>query len=726
MSRVELDPDSPSWARERWKNMCGGVARRRDRISAARQRWVAAIALSLAIFIIFQIITEQGFLQSFELTTYDHWLQLRPRDRNAVTPILIVGIDDDDIKKQLDQSQISDARLALLIQSLEKMGARAIGIDLVRDTDVAERHPETLPKDRPNFGDIASDDRNDPKYANIVFVMKLPGVNTSTSRGPQFAFNPPIGMLPDSERAGQGDILEDPDGIVRRGLIYESAKIKGENQNSSTIQVLSFAMRIALVALNVDGISLQPGTDASGAFLQLGHALLRPLGHNEPLYTDRDAGGFQVFMDYRQADDIDGIKPIKIVNYRNVIATDFDPDDVKDKIVLIGGVSEVQKDFFSSPLQRDDFGVNLHARLINQILRYSAFGVQTLHGINGFEEGSWLLLWCLLGGVLGNQLLSPLKFGAVLALGLTGVPLLSFLIFLRQIWVPAVGPAMAFFTATAFVTATVAYMEHDTNVLLKRLASIIGGKLSRADTDEVLRTGRILPREVNVTVLFTDLKDFSEICKEFGDPKPVMEWLNTYMDSMTNVINRRRGYVNKYMGDAIMAIFGAPLPSTDPAPKDPTERARCDARNAVRCALDMRRALRAVNKEYEECDPPQPLARMRIGIYSGAATSGSLGSKERLEYTVTGDIVNAAARLESFRKSDFDAEKRYCADDCRILIGGSTFELVGAEFETIDLGIDFVKGCGEISIYGVCKARSASAASEPVAALEATGQEATG
>ena len=152
------------------------------------------------------------------------------------------------------------------------------------------------------------------------------------------------------------------------------------------------------------------------------------------------------------------------------------------------------------------------------------------------------------------------------------------------------------------------------------------------------------------------------------------------------------GIINKYIGDSIMAIFGIPAPRTD------VSAIASDARGAVRCALDMRRELAKLNAEWKA----RGLApiQMRVGIHTGPLVAGSIGNQRRLEYTVLGDTVNIASRLESFEKEVMDTD--IAADGCRILIGPRTFELVSG-YAKVRLVSDLpLKGRNQpMNVYGV-------------------------
>ncbi len=138
-----------------------------------------------------------------------------------------------------------------------------------------------------------------------------------------------------------------------------------------------------------------------------------------------------------------------------------------------------------------------------------------------------------------------------------------------------------------------------------------------------------------VTILFTDIKGFTSL-SEAMPPAGVVELLNEYFTEMVEIVFKHGGMLDKYIGDAMMLVFGVPRPygSQDEAP-----------RRAVRCAVEMQKQMRQLQQSYK--DRNLPLLRMRIGVNTGEVVAGNIGSIKRLEYSVIGDAVNLASRLES-------------------------------------------------------------------------------
>jgi adenylate cyclase len=182
-----------------------------------------------------------------------------------------------------------------------------------------------------------------------------------------------------------------------------------------------------------------------------------------------------------------------------------------------------------------------------------------------------------------------------------------------------------------------------------------------------------IAQEREISVLFADLVGFTTLSEQLA-PSEVAQLLNGFFEAMTDVIFEREGTLDKFIGDAILATFGAALPQRDHA-------VRC-----VRTALDMRQALARLNAAR-----PVPTLRMRIAINSGCALVGDIGSSKRREFTVLGDAVNTASRLESS-----------VARPDQIVVSGNTYQLIKNEIEARALGVVNLRGRSKpMDIYEV-------------------------
>jgi adenylate cyclase len=187
-------------------------------------------------------------------------------------------------------------------------------------------------------------------------------------------------------------------------------------------------------------------------------------------------------------------------------------------------------------------------------------------------------------------------------------------------------------------------------------------------------------------VLFADIVGFTTMSEKMI-PAAVALLLNDYLTRMTEVIFRYEGTLDKYIGDAIMAVFGAPLDMPD------------HAERAIRVALEMQERLGEWNSEHKD----GPNLRIRIGINSGKAVAGEIGSINKREYTVLGDTVNTASRLESG-----------VAKPGTVVIGENTYALADGKFECRPLGSFSLKGKErEVRVYEVIAPIDATPSTSP-------------
>jgi adenylate cyclase len=158
----------------------------------------------------------------------------------------------------------------------------------------------------------------------------------------------------------------------------------------------------------------------------------------------------------------------------------------------------------------------------------------------------------------------------------------------------------------------------------------------------ILHQGELAAQKLTATVLFMDIRGFTSIAETLPSQQ-LLPWLNQYFETMTDCIMKHGGMVDKYIGDAIMAVFGAPLPRTDPAD------IRADAIAALQASLEMHERLRSLNQQLTA--QQLPTIEFGIGIHTGPLIGGTVGNRHRLNYSLFGDTVNIAARLETMTKA---------------------------------------------------------------------------
>lgn len=372
--------------------------------------------------------------------------------------------------------------------------------------------------------------------------------------------------------------------------------------------------------------------------------------------------------------------------YQAVLPGLLPPGFFRGKIVLVGRASrsaadlrQARADMFNSPFVLGDqgdsafAGVEIQATLLAN--RLQGGGLQTV--APPWRLALVLTLAALLA--LGSASLHPaLAAGASAAAG-AGVVLLSWSLFAgARWWLPPAG-AVAALVAAAAATGLLHFVS------VRRRSRRLRGLFAQYVPAEVVAQLVEQPGLVRlggeareITVLFTDLAGFTGMSERLS-PEQTVEVLTAYFNAMTPVIHRHGGTVDKYIGDAIMAFWGAPLPDA------------AHAEHAVRAAIEMQAAMDRLAGELRGRGLP-PIA-MRIGLHSGPAVVGNVGSDIRFSYTAVGDTVNLAARLEGANK----------AFGTGILLSDATAARLPADLPLRVLDVVVVKGKSEpVRVFTPC------------------------
>lgn len=219
----------------------------------------------------------------------------------------------------------------------------------------------------------------------------------------------------------------------------------------------------------------------------------------------------------------------------------------------------------------------------------------------------------------------------------------------------------------------------------EKIRALIGKMVSPAVADELMKQDIVLGGELReITALFSDIEGFTGIAEQM-QPQELISLLNEYLTHMSSEIGARAGVLDKFVGDAIVAFWGAPIDEV------------FHAQQAVYCALGMQQTLRALRTEWSGRN--LPVLKMRIGISTGKAIVGNIGSVDRLDYTMIGDTVNLAARLEG-------ANKYYGSE---ILVSEHTYAHIKDVFLCRELDRVRVQGKRQsVSVYEVIAEKAAA------------------
>jgi len=624
-------------------------------------RRLAAPTIGLAIGCGVVALRAPGWLSAFELQAYDVMLRLRASAHGPDPRIAIVLVGEAEIREL--GYPLPDAVLADALRELLDAGATAVGVDLYRDRSVGDAGSVRL-------GAVAGD-------ARVVMIEKV---------GEAAAEGVPAPAYLRDDQVGFSDCLTDADGVVRRGLLYL--------WDADGRVHVSLSLQLARRYLALRGVAVGPDPD-DPAVVRVGETPLPFFRGNDGGYRGAEDSGYQFLLDFRSAP-----APFSSVPFAGVAAGDFDRDAVRARVVLIGTVSPSVTDRFELPVRvagRDTsaVGVEVHAHGTSQLLRAGLLGARPTRSPSELVEAFWMLAFGLAGAQLGWRLRRPLVLAAALAGGAALLASVCIAAFLLDWWIPAVSPALAAVGAAFASLAFATREEHaERNLVMDLFARNVGRRVAERlweQREQFMEDGRPRAQRLTLTVLMADLKGYMAVSEQM-DPAVLMEWVNAFMAAMAQLVEQHGGAVDDYAGDGIKANFGAPIP------RGSEEEVAGDARNAVACALAMGEQMEQLNRRWREQD--LPTAKMRVGIHTGPAVVGSLGSARRLKFTSVGDTVNTASRLESFDKEGFERDPS--ARSCRILIDESTLRLVEGLFEVEPVGHHELPGReGKVSIYRV-------------------------
>jgi adenylate cyclase len=621
------------------------------------------VGLIVAVFVFLCILTlkHAGLLQFLEFHAYDFFIR-QQRQAETSEPIRLVEMTEADIHSPSLDYPIYDNKLAELLRNIESDHPAAIGLDIWRDIPV------------PKSG-LYVQELNQvlQSFSNIVAIFTLDGIAP-----------PPI-LKSDPDRVAFNDNFPPDVGVDRTIPKVRRFMLTGRSTSGQTFDSLPF--RLAQIYLEGKGIEPEADPNDPNTF-RLGKAKLRKFEPNDGAYVGADAHGWQMLLDFKCPDDFHPY------SFSEVLSGHVPPGTFRDKIVLVGMNSPSVSDERVTPIRRDHRGIEVQSLTINQLLREALNGEKPLRSWNDWFEDAWILLWSLAGGAVGYWVHSPWRFGGASVACLLLLGVIAWLSFWAGWWIPVVTPALAYVPAASLVISYVSHREKkERSQLMQLFSKQVSPDIAQAlweQREAFLAGQRPRSQKLTATVLFSDLEGFTATSEKM-DPTHLMDWLNEYMEAMASEIMAHDGVIEKYIGDAIMAVFGVPLP------RNSQEEISRDAGNAVRCALAMRGKLDGLNAQWKERG--LPACSMRVGIHTGSLVAGSLGSSDRQEYTVLGDTVNTASRLESFGK---DAVAQGEPTRCRILISEATFMLLGGEFQAVRVGDMSLKNKQEpVNIYRI-------------------------
>jgi adenylate cyclase len=477
------------------------------------------------------------------------------------------------------------------------------------------------------------DDASLNKYAEMVqwYSLNRNALNPSTGKADFAAllnnyqyegtlFTATIANIPqlappeNDEKTSIGffNISSDADGVLRRGLLVLPF---GRSSNPDDIDLYG--------SLEVQTLRLYLGLKTEQVTVNYGPGGVASLQFGDKLTVKPDWLG-RVLINYRGPRETYPYYSLaEVVNHK------CKPGTFRDKIVLVGASATGIGDLRTPPYGGIDYpGLEVHANVIDNMLN-NGFLIRGAH-----QEILDLLLILLFGLPLGTAmaLVSPrwMWFGLALLLPFG---FLIYVSFVRGYWLNFTLPAG---TLTANVMLVSLYRALVEEKEKRKVRSAFGQYLSPEVIRRLLVNPQLVePRKTEITVMFSDIRGFTTISEKL-DAQDLAVFLNSYLSDMTKIVFDTRGTLDKYIGDAVMALWGAPVEDTE------------HARNACSAALAMMKTVHALQKQWEA--EGKPKLDIGIGLNSGPASVGNMGSVLHHSYTALGDTVNLSSRLEGLNK----------------------------------------------------------------------------
>jgi len=612
-------------------------------------------------------------LREVRLRTFDLFQVLRPREQKA-RPVVIVDIDEDSLK-EIGQWPWPRTILADLVTRITQAGAVTIGFDVVfaepdrMSPAIAEQSFRGIDADtRAKLDSLPS---NDEVFADAIKHSRVvvgqagaakPAPKTQAEAVLQTGFairgpdpSPYLVTFPgllrnvaaiEQAAAGRGlfSINPEADGIIRRVPVVMEAQ--DTLVPSLTMDMLRVASRSSAILVRVNNAGVQ--------------AVAVP-GLEVP--TDQNGQFWVHFNKHDQA---------RYVSARDVLQDRIEPDRLRGKLVLIGTSATGLLDVKTTPLDPAIPGVEVHAQILESVL------TKTLLVNPNYAIGAELVVAVLFGLaiIIAAPMLSAtivLLLGALLIAGLIGLSLYLFV--MHNLLIDFTYPLISSWLIYLVLTFVNYFREQKQR---QQIRSAFGFYLSPHMVEQLARSPEKLVlggEERRMTILFSDVRGFTTISEHYkDDPQGLTRLMNRFLTPLTNAIIERKGTIDKYIGDAIMAFWNAPVDD------DEQEANACDA------ALEMQARAAALNvelkREAEANGGKYMPLRIGVGLNTGPCVVGNMGSDFRFNYSVLGDTVNFASRLEA-RTKDYRLP---------LVIGSRTAEGAKQRFATMEIDLIQVKG----------------------------------
>ncbi len=582
---------------------------------------ITSLVIFLALILFF---FDFPFLRFIELKTLD--LRIASRGALPTGGEVIIAVVDEKSLTELGRWPWPRTTIAKLMDKLKADGAKTIGFDVIFSEKETANADAALAKsiaraDNVTLGYFFHLSKKDVAHlsekeiaadADNIKNSRYPIINSSEKDPDDYAllkaYAPETNIKIISAAAvnsGYFNMIPDTDGSMRWAPL--AIKYGNDYYPSLPLSILLQYLDWPLLSLNLAGYGAES--------VKIGDTTI-PTDESGRLLVNY-LGPAKTFPHYSVSDIIKGRIPA---------------DKIRNKIVLVGATAIGIYDLRVTPFGATYPGVEIHANVIDNILHNNFL---THSSFTRFIDLCSIILFGLLMGLIIPRLRAVTGiFFALLILGIF-VAVNVFIFSKFNVWLNLIYPAITM--AVIYLAITVYhYIKEEREK--KKIRGAFQYYLTASVINEMLKDPTKLKLggdKKDLSVLFSDIRGFTTISEKLT-PEELVHLLNEYLTAMTDVVFKHDGMLDKYMGDAIMAVFGAPLDQPD------------HARRACQTALEMMDELHRLQKKWQA--EGKPVLNIGIGVNSGDMVVGNMGSEMRFDYTVMGDMVNLGSRLEGINK----------------------------------------------------------------------------
>ncbi len=568
------------------------------------------IGLSITIFVAVLMLLKLSPLETFEEKLYDYRFKIRGTIKPPDT-VVIAAIDEKSIER-LGRWPWSRDKIARLVEKLNEAGAEIIVFDVIFSE--SERNDAMLGKAIKDAGNvilpIAFDFEKESAIQDKEFLLRASFYSVSNHE--MFdKYNPITAksiLMPVSElireaiTLGHINMFPDSDGTLR----WESLVIAYNGYLYPSITLNAAASYLGIPHEKVV-LKATEGVYAGKRYIptdRWGRTLINYYGSNQTF---------------------------KHISISDILEGKVNPDELQGRIILIGATAIGIYDLRVTPFSPAMPGVEKHASVISSIMENRLLRCVPLHTN---------LIIILLSGILFSFLIARFKaLGAAFVTGIFLSVIFStgyYLFAQKGLWInityPSINILLIFISVTAYNYAV-------EERYARRIRAMFSSYVTEKIVNELIRNpdmAKLGGERREITILFSDIKDFTSFAEKHS-PEEVVSILNEYLGEMTDIVFKWEGTLDKFIGDAILAFWGAPMKQEN------------HAELAVKCALHMVRRLEELQQKWQS--EGKPVLDCGIGINTGEVLVGNIGAEgKKMEYTVIGDHVNLGSRVEGLTR----------------------------------------------------------------------------